>query len=410
MLDTSVFVLRRVVLITLLVLPQWFWLGRGWRLAVHLPGSMWRRAARGFLLLVALAVATVLVDRISHKSLPASVSLVIAPVIQLWVFTSTFAFFCVMAVKTAGWLWRSVPRPAKRAHSASPIAGRRDFFRYAAALVGTVPFMAAVYGFAERLRFQIVRVDVPIPNLPAALNGFRIAQISDIHIGDFMPPQELRRAIDLANGLGAHMAVVTGDFVSGQGDPLADCIDEISRLRAPLGVWGCNGNHEIYADAEDAAETLFQSHGMKLLRQAAAQLSWNGAEFNLIGIDYQREIALSDAKMPTLSGVENLVRGDMPNILLSHNPNAFYRAAALGIELTISGHTHGGQINVEIVHHGLNPARFMTQFIAGLYRLPMQLNGGAPASLYVNRGLGTLGVPCRLGAAPEITLLTLRPA
>ena len=119
--------------------------------------------------------------------------------------------------------------------------------------------------------------------------------------------------------------------------------------------------------------------------------------------------------MPSLQNIERLVRRDMPNILLSHNPNTFYSAAELGIELSLAGHTHGGQVNVEIIHSALNPARFMTRFIAGAYQLPMSLSeqGATDAApqwsrLYVNRGLGTLALPARIGATPEITLLTLR--
>ena len=116
-----------------------------------------------------------------------------------------------------------------------------------------------------------------------------------------------------------------------------------------------------------------------------------------------------------MSRAEGLVRRDMPNILFSHNPNTFPRAAAAGIELSLACHAHGGQVNVEILNKSWSPARFMTNFVAGLYHLPMN-DPGIPsraatckkACLYVNRGLGTLGVPARLGSAPEITLLTLQ--
>ena len=229
-----------------------------------------------------------------------------------------------------------------------------------------------------------------------------------------MPLGEVRRAVEMANSLAPHFAVITGDFLSSAGDPLSECIAELSRLKAPLGVLGCNGNHETYAGAEDLAESLFGLHGMKLLRQSAAQLRWNGELLNLIGIDYQHSAQLTDSGEPTLNGAELLVRRNMPNILLSHNPNAFYHAAALGIELSLAGHTHGGQVNIEIVNKSWSPARFLTEFVAGLYRLPLaQSNSahgasGRSAFLYVNRGLGTLGIPARIGANPEITLLTLR--
>jgi predicted MPP superfamily phosphohydrolase len=272
------------------------------------------------------------------------------------------------------------------------------------------------YGYEiERLNFEVVRVDVPIANLPGALNGLRIVQLSDIHAGNLIPMTEIRRAVAIAQNQDAHFAVITGDFVSGHGDPLEACIAELSLLKAPLGIWGCNGNHEIYAGVEDEAERLFTQRGMRLLRQSATLLKWNGASFNLMGIDYQHSIQLTGREQPSLGGIEPLVRRDVPNILLSHNPNTFNRAAEVGIELSLAGHTHGGQVNVEIIHSSWNPAKFMTPFIAGLYDLPMtgricgsKDSAASTAHLYVNRGIGTLGVPVRIGARPEITLLTLR--
>ncbi len=124
----------------------------------------------------------------------------------------------------------------------------------------------------------------------------------------------------------------------------------------------------------------------------------------------------------------------MPNILLSHNPNSFNRAAELGIELSLAGHTHGGQIQVEILDHRLSPARFITDYIAGLYQRPLfapasneraasnasvtrafspslfALQSAPMAHVYVNRGLGTVGAPVRLGVPPEISLIVLRTA
>jgi len=145
--------------------------------------------------------------------------------------------------------------------------------------------------------------------------------------------------------------------------PSPICIEEVRHLRAPLGVYGCNGNHEIYARAEDLAEKLYQQAGMKLLRRENAVIAYKGAQLNLIGVDYQRERMPSGRKMQMLDNLEPLVRRDIPNVLLSHNPNSFNRAAELGIELTLSGHTHGGQVKVEIldvsnqpgaIHHRLH--------------------------------------------------------
>ena len=167
---------------------------------------------------------------------------------------------------------------------------RRYFFRTASVLAGATPFFSCMYGFAaERLHYQVRRIEIPMANLPSALDGMQIAQISDIHLSGYMSRVDVRRAVDMTNDLGADLTVVTGDFITGSSDPIADCIEEVSRLQAPLGVWGCNGNHEIYAKAEDAAQQLFAQYGMKLLRQENALLTFRGAQFNLIGVDYQRE-------------------------------------------------------------------------------------------------------------------------
>lgn len=378
----------------------------------------------------------------------------------LWFFSALFAYLAVKLVggldRIWGWL-RSANRvkadanasgsgAATSAASAAPYStapaaveiisdpSRRYFFKTATALAGAGPFLTAVYGFAaERLDYKVHRVEVPLPNLPAGLEGMKIVQISDIHLSSYMPRLQVRRAVSMANDLGADLALVTGDFITGASDPIADCIDEVRGLRAPLGVWGCNGNHEIYARAEEAAQYLFAQAGMKLLRSENAQLTFNDASFNLIGVDYQRERTIGGRRVQLLQQVEPLVRRDMPNLLMSHNPNAFNRAAEMGVELTLAGHTHGGQIQVEILDHRLSPARFITDYVAGLYHRPMFAPApndraskgsafeaspgslfpnrtGALASIYVNRGLGTVGAPVRLGVPPEITLLTLRRA
>jgi len=347
----------------------------------------------------------------------------------LWFFSALFAFLAVKCVHGLERIWRfykarNQPAAAPGDDELPDDPGRRYFFKTATAAAGAVPFLGAMYGFAaERLNYQVHRVEIPISNLPSALDGMSIAQLSDIHMSGYMPRSQVRRAIDMANDLGADLAVVTGDFITGADDPLAECIEEIRRLSAPLGVYGCNGNHEIYAQAEDRAQELFAQFGMRLLRHENALISFRGAKFNLIGVDYQRERAPGGRRISALSGVEPLIRDDVPNILLSHNPNSFNRAAELGVELSLAGHTHGGQIQVEILDHRLSPARFITDYVAGLYMRPLFTPAktvasqkflhaatlqGPHAAIYVNRGLGTVGAPVRLGVPPEISLLTLR--
>jgi len=406
--------------LALIYLIQHFWFAGAWNriagvqnpLARHQLQSLWFAG----LALVLSNFLGPLVGRLLPRG-PMGTWLVGAS--RIWLVASVAGFLTFQIVAGVGWISRTT-LASLSSHTQSFNPARRDFFRYAAYLAGGLPFVAATYGFAAgRLRYKVEQVDVPIVGLPKELDGMRIAQISDIHIGEFMPRNEVARAVQIANDLKPDLAVVTGDFVSDHTDPLDDCIAEIAKLKAPLGTWGCNGNHEIYARAEGAAAQLFERHGMKLLRQENAELEWNGGRFNLIGVDYMRDSMTSGPHGEPLGEIEHLVSREMPNILLSHNPNSFRRAADLGIELSLAGHTHGGQVKFEIVDHSISPARLITDFVAGLYHLPLG-NGSAQAEvgsngssgksayLYVNRGLGTFGMPVRLGVPPEITLLTLR--
>jgi predicted MPP superfamily phosphohydrolase len=219
-----------------------------------------------------------------------------------------------------------------------------------------------------------------------------------------MPLTEIRHVVGLARELAPDLVFHTGDFLTSRGDPLAGAIAELARVEGRYGRFGCLGNHEIYAGATETATQLCAQHGIRILRGANAELEIGGAKLNLIGVDYQRQprgLTIEEWKPHFLRQVEPLVRPQVVNILLTHNPNPFARAAELGIELTLAGHTHGGQVQVEILDSRWSPARFLTPFISGLY----ERNG---SRLYVSRGLGTVGAPVRLNAPPEITLLTLR--
>jgi predicted MPP superfamily phosphohydrolase len=176
-----------------------------------------------------------------------------------------------------------------------------------------------------------------------------------------------------------------------------DCLRALAALRAGAGVYGCLGNHEVFAGGEEHAERVGASFGLRFLRHAAAPLRFGNATLNLAGVDYQR------TGRPYLRGAEELIVPGAVNLLLSHNPDVFPVAAGQGYALTVSGHTHGGQVRVEILGGDLNVARFYTPFVDGVYRQ------GA-ASLFVSRGLGTIGVPTRLGAPPEVALLRLSRA
>ena len=428
-----------IAVLSALYFSQRFWYRSLWRVTSNW-GRIGLRMGVRFLYLSGLAVIFLTIadgvrqDPVSlmpgHSTLTTFVG--------LWFASALAGYLCVKAVHAIEWAWHRLYKPAPREVPKTltrpatlddfvPDPSRRTFFRTASVVAGAAPFLGVVYGYAaERLRYQVCRVEIPITNLPAELDGMKIVQISDIHLSSYMTRESVRRAVDMANDVGADLAVVTGDLITGVHDSVADCVEEVRHLRAPLGVYGCNGNHEIYARAEDLAARLYQQAGMKMLRRENAIIPFRGAQLNLIGVDYQRERSPGGRKMQMLANLEPLVRRDMPNILLSHNPNSFNRAAELGIELSLAGHTHGGQVQMEILDVSLSPARFITDYVAGLYHRPLlmpdqpkrmgetiKLMPNAPkglAALYVNRGIGTVGAPVRLGVPPEITHIVLRRA
>jgi uncharacterized protein len=410
-----------LVILVLTPLAQYFWLALAWRVIDAMPWPGPRYLLQSLWLVAVLVVLAAGLDLMGGRVIPRRGLGPWGQVLpRLWLIASCVGYLAVTAMAGLEWLSRPAMAALPTVQRARVEPARRAVFRYAAYLAGSLPVLATAYGATlGRRRYRVVTVEVPLTNLPPSLDGLRIVQLSDLHIGDFMPRAAIRRAVALANTVQADLAVLTGDLITHDQDPLEECIAEVSQLRAPLGIWGCHGNHERSAGVEARAQALFQRYGMRVLRQQCAEVSWRGGRFNLIGVDDQRERPRVGEWSPMLRGIEALVRPDIPNILLSHNPNTFARAAALGIELSLAGHTHGGQIRFALGNRQWSPACFITPFVAGLYRLPLghkAHTAGAEATsrrptsafLYVNRGLGTFGLPVRLGVPPEITLLTLR--
>lgn len=297
-----------------------------------------------------------------------------------WSFASLSAFAIF-------WLWRRVPVKFR--------SERRGFIRVAGAASLVAPFAAIGFGIlVQRRDFRVREIDVRIANLPPDLRGLRIAHLSDIHLGPFLSESELARVVDMANEFRAHLTAVTGDLVTTSSDPLDLCLRQLARLRSEAGTFGCLGNHEIYAGVEDEATAKAARLGIRFLRQQSARLRFGAAEFNLTGVDYQHMGG------PYLRGTGRSIAPGVPNILLSHNPDVFETAAAQGWDLTLAGHTHGGQVNVELLNQSINPARFFTPYVYGQYRR-------GPSSIWVTRGIGTVGMPARIGAPPEVALIRL---
>lgn len=308
----------------------------------------------------------------------------------------SWALFSVFFVIMLG-LSRLIPRPLPE-HS----SGRRRFLRSMRGAALAAPAAVIGYGmFVARTRIELREESIPIQGLPPDLDGLRLVQLSDIHLSASLSVKELERAVAMANETRAHIALVTGDLISVRGDPLDACLEHLALLKAGAGIFGCLGNHEIYAEVEDYVTERGARLGIRFLRSVAEPLQFGAATLNLAGVDYQR------MHSDYLVGAEKMIRHDPDgrtlNLLMSHNPDVFPVAAAQGWQFTVGGHTHGGQVNVEILRRDLNIARFFTPYTRGQYRL-------GDAAIYVSRGIGTIGAPIRLGSVPEVALLTVRRA
>jgi predicted MPP superfamily phosphohydrolase len=364
-----------------------------WRITSLLWVAMHHRLARLAILVFDVAVAVTYSFTFSSVltalRIPTQFGMVLGAVSLAYCMTAT-AMIAIHLVLNA----------LRRHFNAHTNPGRRQLLNVAGNAMMVAPFAVMGYGsLIQRTNFRVREVDLPIPGLPQDLEGLRILQLSDIHLSAFLSESEFARVIDASLELRPNLAVVTGDLISGFSDPLDACIRQLARLKADAGVFGCMGNHERYAKAEDYTERESGRRGIRFLRGEAQALRFGNATLNLAGTDFEP----SRNRRGYLVGANKLILPGATNVLLQHSPDVFPVAARQGYNLLLAGHTHGGQVTVEILDQSINPARFFTPYVYGMYR-------AGDATAYVTRGIGTIGVPARIGAPPEISLLRLRKA
>lgn len=269
--------------------------------------------------------------------------------------------------------------------------------RATALLTVAMATFITLVGFAgARRRARIVKVDVPLANLPPALHGFSIAQISDVHVGSQIKRNHVEAIVDAVNSLNADLIAVTGDLVDGSVPELASHVAPLGRLTARHGAFVVTGNHEYYS-GEDAWTAEFRRLGLRVLLNEHVVVRHRGAPLVVAGVtDYGAHhfnpMQRSDPAV-ALSGAPPADAA--PRLLLAHQPRSAVAAASAGFDLQLSGHTHGGQFwpwNLFV--------RFQQPFTAGLYRLNNLW-------VYISRGTGYWGPPNRFGAPSEITLVRL---
>ncbi|HTT72304.1 MAG TPA: metallophosphoesterase [Anaeromyxobacteraceae bacterium] len=365
--------------------------------------DLWRRLFAGLFAAAALAVPLGL---ILVRRLPFKPTRLLAAALFTWMGVAFLVFTALVAADLGRLLFASTQwvlalasgrpaapvDPARRVFLARTLAG-------GAALVAGAASVAAVEGALGEPRVN--EVPVRLERLPAALSGFTLAQISDLHVGPTIGEEHVRRVVDLTNGLKADAIVITGDLVDGSVAELRRATEQLARLRAPQGVYFVTGNHEYYAGAAAWLAEL-ERYGVRCLRNERLPLGDRGpggASFDLAGVDDWSVARAHDGRWPVLDRALAGRDPDRSLVLLAHQPRGVPEAVRAGVELQLSGHTHGGQVFPwNLVVAAVYP------YSRGLYR---HREGESRGLVYVSCGTGFWGPPMRLGAPAEVAKIVL---
>lgn len=292
---------------------------------------------------------------------------------------------------------------------------RLKFFSQLAVTFTVIPAVGLIYGIVRgAYKYRVHQVKVPSPKIPAGFDGFKIVQLSDIHTGSFSDTKALNRAFDLVMAEKPDLILFTGDLVNNHSDETNGFVETFQRLKAPFGVYSVLGNHDYgdYVEWENAEQKranlerlkrIQAECGWRILMNEHVALEKNGDTIALLGIEnwggnmrFPKYGKMSEAHKDTAI---------FPfRILMSHDPSHWEQEVQPNypdVDLTLSGHTHGMQMGIEIPGFKWSPSQYFYKQWAGLYKSGEQF-------LYVNRGLGFLGYPGRLGIWPEITVMELQ--
>lgn len=382
--------------IPLLSLAWWWWadrrlkkLGAGWKIRVP----------------VSLAVALMLAGFVwvllgRNETIATPVPAPLYALVLLW----GLIFLPLLAVPSMlGWslgaiisrIFKRGSKPAAELDTSGKWSRRKWLGTVATALPVLASYGTAAFSLPRMTRFRVLSMDVPIKDLPPALDGTRIAHLTDTHVGKFTRGKVLDDIVTATNGLDADLVLFTGDLIDNAIRDLPYAVDMLKRLKAKSGVFVIEGNHDLFDDPVGFARGVRES-GVPLLRNEVATVSIRDTAVQLLGIIWNRGEEEMAEDVDTVAALRD------PNafsILLAHHPHAFDRAAEIGIPLTLAGHTHGGQL---MLSEKVGAGPMMFRYWSGLYQK-------AASALVVGNGTGNW-FPLRVNAPAEILHLTLRRA
>jgi hypothetical protein len=298
---------------------------------------------------------------------------------------------------------------------------RSKFIKTAGAVAGGLVFGSMTMGMFKWIyEFKIRKSTINLSNLPSSFNGFKIVQISDIHLGSWLARRELQEAVRTVNELNADVVFFTGDLVNYETDEAYPFEDILDSIEAKYGVYSVLGNHD-YGDykrwkdpdlKEANMASMIDLHarlGWKLLRNNNDRIRIGDEEIAVLGVENWGSMKRFQKYGDLSQAIRNVETAPV-KLLLSHDPSHWqYKVSEFNhtIDITFSGHTHGAQFGIEIPGVRWSPSQYIYKYWAGLYTTPNKSTGGLQ-HLYVNRGLGAIGYPGRVGILPEITLIELK--
>ncbi len=295
---------------------------------------------------------------------------------------------------------------------------RSKFLQYIGFISGGLVLGTMFTGmFKWAYEFKVVREKIKFSHLPQGFNGFKIVQISDIHLGSWTSKKPLQRAVDMINEIDADLVLFTGDLVNYATNEAIGFEDVLSQIKAKYGVYAVLGNHdygnyvtwpsdEAKQDNMNQLYNFFDEVGWKLLNNENELIEKASGKLALIGVENWG----ANPRFPKYGDLDKAIVGSEGadvKILMTHDPSHWEKVVIPGnydIDLSLSGHTHGFQVGIETKDIKWSPAKYMYKHWAGLY----EDKAKSGKYIYVNRGLGSIGYPGRIGMLPEITLIELQ--
>ena len=387
----------------LLDIVWWLWA----RVQMRRLGSRrgWRIASAILAITNTVGLAVMIVARIVSRDWDAYLWRWLVAEIYLWHFIALPIAILIASLERgiAGVRWtrrrlRAEPAPA------APVVTRRAFLGAAVATGPAIAAAATGVAWLQMRQFRVRPITLQLPTLPAALDGLTIAQVADMHVGRFTNGKVLREIVNATNDLNADLVVVPGDLIDHSLADLPEALNAILNMRSRFGTIACEGNHDLF-EGREPFERAVRAANIPLLVNQATSLNVRGEKIQFLGVRWGAlQYPATDRRGRTDAAIESSMQQVVPlrdpsafPILLAHHPHAFDPAHAAGIPLTLSGHTHGGQIMAG-PDVGFGPMMF--RYWSGLYQKP-------GASLVVSNGVGNW-FPLRINAPAEIVHLTLR--